>query len=160
MKPLPEIGKEYHFFDDGKVGPGRHYVCKVERIIKLEESKGIDVVTPVCNELTNEDDKCIRTLFDVYQENVDDRGWTYAEETDYMIEASCPTYDINNLWFVREKDGGWFSINIQNWWQSGRLDVDGSIYKGIIEEYTKEGNAEIIEFYESATYDRKPTIGS
>lgn len=111
MKPLPEIEKEYHFFDDGKVGPGRHYICKVERIIKLEESKGIGVVTPVYNELTNENDKCIRTLFDVYQENVEDRGWIYAEKTDYLIEASCPTYDINNLWFVREKDGGSSSVN-------------------------------------------------
>ena len=160
MKPLPEIGKEYHFFDDGKIYPGRHFICKVERIITPEDAKEISVVVPVYNEETKENDKHIRTLFVQYSDEVKEYGWIYAEKTDYLIEASCPTYDINNLWFVRDKDGGWFSINIQSWWQSGTLDVDGSIYKGIIEEYTKEGNTEIIELYESATYDRKPTIGA
>ena len=37
----PEIGKEYHFWDDGKVSPSRHYICKVVDIISLEQAKEI-----------------------------------------------------------------------------------------------------------------------
>ena len=38
-KAVPEIGKEYHFFDDGKITPMRHYMLKVERIITPENAK-------------------------------------------------------------------------------------------------------------------------
>ena len=44
-------------------------------------------------------------------------------------------YDENTIWFVRTVQGGWFSIDVQSSWQYGSLDVDGSIYKEIKEEY-------------------------
>ena len=33
IKDLPEVGQYYHFWDDGKTGPSRHYICRVEKII-------------------------------------------------------------------------------------------------------------------------------
>jgi hypothetical protein len=34
-----EIGKFYHFWDDAKSSISRHYLCKCEGIITLEESE-------------------------------------------------------------------------------------------------------------------------
>lgn len=36
---------------------------------------------------------------------------------------------------VRTKNGGWFSINIQSSWQSGRLDVDNKAWNQLLEDY-------------------------
>ena len=30
LKPIQKVGEFYHFIDDGKLSPGRHYICKVE----------------------------------------------------------------------------------------------------------------------------------
>ena len=58
----------------------------------------------------------------------------YAQETDYFVKANYLHPDIGAQWFVRTEDGGWFSIG---WWGS-RLDVDGSLYEKMIENYGKE----------------------
>ena len=50
-------------------------------------------------------------------------------------ENDTTGYDENIIWFVRTVQGGWFSIDVQSSWQYGSLDVDGSIYKEIKEEY-------------------------
>ena len=34
-------------------------------------------------------------------------------------------------------------MNIQNSWQSGRLDVDGSIYEALVEDLLKDGVSSI-----------------
>ena len=39
LKPIPEIGKQYHFFDDGKVSYSRHSMAMVVAIISVEEAK-------------------------------------------------------------------------------------------------------------------------
>lgn len=41
----------------------------------------------------------------------------------------------NDLYFVRTKNGGWFSMNIQSSWQSGRLDVDEKGWNQLLEDY-------------------------
>ena len=38
-QPVPEVGKEYHIFDDGKVRPSRHYIAKVVEVIPFEACK-------------------------------------------------------------------------------------------------------------------------
>ena len=40
-KNLPIVGKEYHFFDDGKISNSRHYIAKVIELIPIEEAKKI-----------------------------------------------------------------------------------------------------------------------
>ena len=134
-KPLPEVGKEYHFFDDGKTSPGRHYICRCERIITSEEAKSITVEVPgeECTKDNPVTDKI--SLYDHWHDReMPLHDWLYANNTDYFVECSCPNYDEDNLWFVRTKDGGWFSMDIQSWWQGGRLDVDGSIFEDVVNE--------------------------
>ena len=137
MRAVPEIGKEYHFFDDGKTGPSRHYICRVERLIPKGEAKNI--VFPELNE----------SLYNIWLREVKDCYWLYAEDTDFFIEASCPTYDDNTLWFARTKDGGWFSMNIQSDWQSGELDSEGELFNRVI------NNRRNISDYISVTYYKK-----
>ena len=47
-------------------------------------------------------------------------------------------YDENIIWFVRTVQGGWFSIDVQSSWQSGYLDVDGSIYNEVKKWFEEE----------------------
>lgn len=137
-KPIPEVGQFYHFFDDGKTSPSRHYICKCERVITPEEAKNIMVNIPGENSTQDNPYTDTLSLYDHWHNNeMPFCHWLYATETDYFVECSCPNYDENNLWFVRTKDGGWFSMNIQSSWQSGRLDVDGTIFDDII-QYVKD----------------------
>lgn len=157
-KPVPEVGKFYHFWDDGKTSLGRHYICKCERVLRIKDAKKITVDVPHWDFNHNREYIETLSLYDHwYDEERPNHPWLYAEETDYFVECSCPKYDTHNLWFVRTKhDGGWFSMNIQSSWQGGELDVDGSIYESIIEECKswKEG-WELIEAYEAETYENK-----
>lgn len=131
MKPVPEIGKEYYFFDDGKNSPSRCYKAKVLRIVPYKEEVLVD-------EYDYNTDQLIPTpIQEVHKGEVKACDWLYAKETDYFIECSIPGYDEHNIWFARTKNGGWFSMDIQSSWQSGRLDIDNSQYQSI-KEYTDE----------------------
>lgn len=142
LKPIPEVGKFYHFFDDGKLSPGRHYICKVEQIVSESNANNIIIKDiPVWDD----NNKCYReniTLTDCWLKEKECNNWIYAPITDYFVEVSCPKYDKYNLWFARTKDGGWFSLDIQSGWQGGRLDVTGEIYDDII-KYWKENGYDI-----------------
>ena len=145
---VPVIGKYYYFFDDGKTIPSRCYKAKVVRIIPYGECDlEYEIYDYYCK------CKIPKTLKDIHKEEVDDhrqsenftvlnggdttpgKPWLYAEETDFFVECEIPGYDENTIWFVRTVQGGWFSIDVQSSWQHGSLDVDGSIYKEIKEEY-------------------------
>ena len=81
-----------------------------------------------------------KTLYEIWREEVDSHRqsegftvlikgastkpgapWCYAEETDFFVECSIPEYDENTIWFVRHVSGGWFSMDIQQGWMSGKL---------------------------------------
>lgn len=150
LQPRPEVGKFYHFWDDGKTSASRHYICKCEEIITPVQAMS-KIITERCGE------KCHVTLYDIWKEEVDNHRqgdtfkvlngtstktgepWLYAENTDCFVRLSCPKYDKNDLWAVRTIDGGWFTMDVQSWWQGGRLDVTGEKYDEIIEYYTNEG---------------------
>jgi hypothetical protein len=121
---LPKINEFYHFWDDGKTGPSRHYICKIERIVNLKEAKKI---------LLNYMGEEVLPLSRIWEMEKDEHDWIFADETDVLIEASCPKYDEHRLWFARTKQNGFFSLNIQNSWQGGRLDMDGTIYNNALE---------------------------
>ncbi len=157
LKSIPIVGKEYHFWDDGKTSPSRHYICKIERIITPEEAKNIIVTVPTWDFKNNKNLFIDVSLYNHwYDKEMPNHDWLFNPETDYFVEASCPKYDENNLWFVRTKDGGWFSMDIQSGWQGGRLDIDNSIYDYMIKEIKDNPqwyNVEkTIEAYESETY--------
>lgn len=119
LQPVPELGKEYHIFDDGKIKPSRHYIAKVVNVISPEDAY----------EITG--------LYDAWKEQVKECDWLFARETDYFVVATSD-YDQNLLYFVRTEDGGWFSIDYPNVWMGARLDIDGSLYKSMIEFWGKE----------------------
>ena len=158
-KSLPEIGKFYHFWDDCKSSPSRHYICKCERILTPEFAKDIMVKVPDWDFEQKKEFFVNISLYDHWHDNeMPNHDWLYAIETDYFIECSCPNYDEYNLWFVRTKDGGWFSINVQSSWQSGRLDVTGEIFESIIQEIKDNPRwynvEESIKTYNEAKYEK------
>lgn len=151
---VPEVGHFYHFWDDGKSSPSRHYICKVERIITSEEARNVMVEVTDWDFDENGEVKRVTSLYDHWKEEaVPNHDWLYAEDTDFFVEASCPRYDENNLWFVRTKDGGWFSMDIQSSWQGGSLDIDGSVYTYNTKNYQKYSGCsdeELLEAYPEA----------
>lgn len=114
LQPVPEVGKEYHIFDDGKINPNRHSTAIIIEIIPFNKCEDTE-------------------LIELWYREVADCYWLYETETDYFVKAYCPKDDP--MYFVRTKDGGWFSLG---WWAS-RLDIDGSLYEQMKEWYNVEG---------------------
>lgn len=153
-KTIPEVGKEYHFWDDGKSSPARHYICKCEGVIPYKEAKNIvfelkDYPDPKNCELFI---PYKVSLHEIWKRESGHCYWLFAEDTDYFVEISCPNYDNNNLWAARTKDGGWFTMDVQSSWQGGEIDVTGEKFNSIIEECEDEGNYDFIEEYMNETY--------
>ena len=112
---IPEVGKEYHIFDDGKIRPSRHYIAKILEVIPFEDCKDEDLIA-------------------AWKANVASSYWLFAPETDYFVKVESD-FDEDYLYFVRTKDSGWFSLNITSWWQGARLDIDGKLYETMITWY-------------------------
>ena len=112
LQPVPEVGKEYYAFDDGKIKPSRLERTKIVEVIPFKECQ---------------DNALIRT----WTEEVTECYWLYAQETDYFVKATYIQPDIGAQWFARTVDGGWFSLG----WSGSRLDADGELYKQMQENY-------------------------
>ena len=104
---VPEVNKEYHAFDDGKISPSRHDIVKVLEVIPFE------IAEP--------------WLIESWKKNVEECYWLYDKETDYFIKTECEGEE-DPSYYVRTTDGGWFSIG---WW-GARLDVTGKLYEGMV----------------------------
>ena len=120
---LPELGKRYHFFEDGKSGPSRHYIVEITEIIPFEEM--ID-----------------EELLDTYNTEVEEGDFLYAPETDYFVYGRkvLPNniLDMDDEFiFVRTNYGGWFSFG--HWFEDGQLDVNSSKYNAIAEYWEQDG---------------------
>lgn len=154
MIRIPNVGEFIHFWDDGKVGLGRHYICKIERVISPPEADKI-ILKTYDHDLEMWLEMDLKSIWKLERDNHD---WLYANETDVFIEASCPKFDKDNLWFARTKGGGFFSMDIQNSWQGGQLDTEETILKNVIKSW-KEDNLidekrkdEIIKEYINCKY--------
>lgn len=113
-QPVPEVGKEYHVFDDGKIKPSRHGIVRVTEVIPFTEVNH-------------------EAFLEEWRQEVMDCYWLYATDTDYFIKAE---YDDEEepSYFVRTKDGGWFSLG----WFGARLDIDGSLYSKMLEWFGED----------------------
>lgn len=100
-----EIGKTYNVFDDGKIKESRLYKVTIQEIISFSN---ID-----------------KDTLQQWEGEVEDGEWLYAAQTDFFIKT-WNGKDVET--FVRTIDGGWFSMGSLC---SGRLDVDGSLFKSI-----------------------------
>lgn len=109
MKNLPEIGKIYNCFDDGKIRESRMYQITITKIIPFE--------------------KASKKILKIWQEEGLSSYWLF-KETDYFIKfTSTESKDEPNGIFARTKDGGWFGLG--NYWNSGRLDIDGTLTESL-----------------------------
>lgn len=130
MKNLPIEGKYYNFFENGLVSPSTHFICRVERIIPIEESQAT-LFLEYCDLETGE---CYRDkLWNIWVDNKDLYPNIFSESTDCFIECSCPKFEEELLYLARTINGGWFSMNIQNKYQLGELDITGELSKTLEE---------------------------
>ena len=88
-QPIPEVGKEYHVFDDGKINPLRHSLTTIIDVIPFGDE---DFETDVLDAWLIEKEEC---------------DWLYAKETDFFVKAMGER-DAEPQYFVRTTDGGWF----------------------------------------------------
>lgn len=109
MKNLPEIGKTYNCFDDGKVTKSRMYQVIITEIIPFN--------------------KVSKEVLEIWEENRLSCDWLF-NKTDYFISfKSTEVDDEPDGTFARAIGGGWFGLG--NHFNSGRLDIDGTLTKSL-----------------------------
>ena len=129
-KPIPEVGKRYHCFDDGKITFCRHFIIKVDEVLGFMQFK-----------------KKYPEMFKQYIEQVKSCYWLYKSSSDKFVITFKGENDKLGV-YVRTKDGGWFGIG--DWINSARLDVTGQIWESLIKDidlfdYTEEEKKQLIE---------------
>lgn len=108
----PEIGKTYNCFDDGKIRESRMYQVTITEIIPFKEAN--------------------KQLLKLWQEEGLTSHWLF-DKTDYFIKFTSNEFeDEPNGVFARTRDGGWFGLG--NFWNSGRLDIDGTLTESLTTE--------------------------
>ena len=120
LQPVPEVGKVYHAFDDGKIRPTRHMLVRVDDVIPNAHMK-----------------PWMKAV--VYYESLK-HDWLFNGYTDYVVKC---TWTVENkgksedrpLWFIRTKDGGWFCAEVDNYMDGCVLDVTGKLWNDMIEYY-------------------------
>lgn len=106
-QPIPEVGKQYWFFDDGKITHSSLYQATV-----------LEVLDP---------DKVPSFVKEAIEKEREDDDQMFKDTTDKVIRCSVRDYGNNDIWFIRTKEDGWFSICIESSHQGGLLDVDNHL---------------------------------
>lgn len=107
MKEIPKIGQTYNCYDDGKVSESRKYEVTITNVIPFRKAN---------NEILK-----------MWEDISLSCDWLF-DKTDYFVEFnSTENKETPKGVFARTKDGGWFGLG--NIWNSGRLDIDGSLTK-------------------------------
>lgn len=106
-KPIPKVNQTCMFFDDGKISYSRMYQATVKQVMVYDDAP----------------DK-VKKAFERESKTHD---WIWNKTTDYIVACEIKDYDRNLIWFARTVDGGWFSMDVDREWQSGRLDIDGEL---------------------------------
>lgn len=101
---LPEVGKEYNVFDDGKININRMYTVLITEVIPMSK---IDEDT-----------------LNKWRNALERNPLLYKDPTDYFVKYTNGENDEDGV-FVRMNRSGWFGIG--DFWNSGRLDIDGSL---------------------------------
>ena len=124
---VPEIGKIYKFYDDGKITYSRQYRCKIINVIPYD----------------NVSDK----IKEQYKTLVSHYNWIFSSHTDYLIIGKVEDDIIEDQVFIRTLKGDWFSnaisLNTKDFDiidrgdVGGILDVDGVITKELEQRYSK-----------------------
>lgn len=121
IMPEPEVGKIYHSFDDGKI--------RLSRLVDWKIVKRIDL----------DNDKVSKNLLRALQKDIEESYWIFDSEQTIIFYAKAVDengkYDkqIGTCYFIRTKDGGWFSAYSNMFWWC-ELDVDNRWYNELIKE--------------------------
>lgn len=114
LQRVPKVGEVIKFFDDGKSSSSRRYWATVLEVFPSWEIKFF-----------------YRKLYRAWKRELKETYWLYAKKTDYFIKAKVDQYSEYPCYFVRTKNGGWFSIDFPNWWMSGALDVENKLWNRV-----------------------------
>lgn len=109
MNSIPEIGKTYNYFDDGKIRRSRLCTVKVVELIPFDD---ID-----------------SEILDMWNSDVVECDRLYSKTTDFFVKGIFTHANHDPEYFVRTVAGDWFSIGFLG----GALDVDGKLYERLIE---------------------------
>ena len=129
-QPIPEVGKRYHCFDDGKINFSRHFIIKVDEVLNFMQFK-----------------KKYPQMVKNYISTTKDCYWLYARRTDkFVITFNGENNEVGV--YVRTKNGGWFGIG--DWWNSARLDVTSKLWDNLVKDlddfdYTEEEKQKLLE---------------
>ena len=121
IMPEPEVGKIYHGFDDGKI--------RLSRLVDWKIIKRIDL----------DNDKVSKNLLRVIQQEIKKSYWLFDTKQTIIYRAYAVDekgkYDrsIGYCYFIRTKEGGWFSANARCFWWC-ELDVDNRWHNELIKE--------------------------
>ena len=121
IMPEPEVGKIYHGFDDGKV--------RLSRLVDWKIVQRIDL----------DNDKVSKNLLRVIQQEIKKSYWLFDTKQTIIYRAYAVDekgkYDrsIGYCYFIRTKEGGWFSANARCFWWC-ELDVDNRWHNELIKE--------------------------
>ena len=108
MQPVPEVGKKYHCFDDGKITFDRHFIIQVDEVLGHQQFK-----------------KRYPEEFQQYRQSVKNCYWLYSTHSDKFVITYNGENDELGV-YVRTKQGGWFGIG--DYWDSAKLDVTGILW--------------------------------
>ena len=129
LKPIPEVRKKYHCFDDGKITFSRHFIIQVDEILGHQAFK-----------------RKYPKEFEKYREAVKGHYWLYSTHSDkFIITHKGENGELGV--YVRTKQGGWFGIG--EWFNSATLDVTGKLWDNLVEgidlyDYTEEEKERLI----------------
>lgn len=130
LEPVPQCGKRYHCFDDGKIRFSRHFTIQVDEVLNFMEFK-----------------RKYRDLFDIYTDEVRRHYWLYSTHSDKFVITHNGENNELGL-YVRTKQGGWFGIG--PYWNSATLDATGKLWEGLVAniddyDYTEEEKRKLLE---------------
>lgn len=132
IKPVPEVGKKYHCFDDGKITFSRHFIIQVDEVLGYMKFK-----------------KKYPELFQQYVRQVKSHYWLYSTHSDKFVITHKGENDKPGV-YVRTKQGEWFGIGY--YWNSATLDVTGELWNNLVAnidnfDYTEEEKNQLIKEY-------------
>ena len=130
LELIPEVGKKYHCFDDGKITFSRHFIIQVDEVLGHMAFK-----------------KKYPEYFKQYVRRVKESYWLFSTHSDKFVITYFGENNQPGV-YVRTKQGGWFGIG--DWWNSATLDVTGKFWKYLVAnidnfDYTEKEKKQLIE---------------
>lgn len=105
--PVPEVGKKYYAYDDGKIRPSRECVVIIDELIQEEDESKLPEV-----------------LYNAWCDCANECYWLYSPESDYIVRGHIDNEEQDICYFVRTHGGHWHSIDYPDAWMGSNLALD------------------------------------